>query len=97
MISPNKSSLLPSPYAHAASKKLQPRSTAICSAASDSSSSEPLQPLIPHNPWAISLISNPVRPSVRYFISAPIRVDGRAKARSRLLHDTKIHLQEHLF
>src|SRR5580704_8093811 len=36
----------------------------------DSVSSEPLQPLIPHNPWAMSLTSKPVRPSLRYFMMA---------------------------
>src|SRR5205807_10668107 len=50
MVSPSSPSLLPSPYAHAVSKKLQPRSTDSCSEAKDSLSSEPLQPLIPHNP-----------------------------------------------
>src|ERR1700683_2356457 len=36
--------------------------------ASDSWPSEPLQPLIPQSPWPISLTSNPVRPSLRYFM-----------------------------
>src|SRR4029077_16890003 len=68
---PSKPSLLPSPYAQAVSKKLQPRSTANCRASKDSRSSEPLHPLMPQRPWAISLTSNPVRPSLRYFIDSP--------------------------
>src|ERR1017187_5600925 len=68
MISPSNPSLLPSPYAQAVSKKLQPSSTPSCIAAKDSLSSEPLHPLIPHNPWAMSLTSKPVRPRLRYFM-----------------------------
>ena len=43
-------SLLPMPYANAVSKKLQPSSNARSSACSDSSSSEPVQPPMPHMP-----------------------------------------------
>src|SRR5580698_17117 len=68
MISPSNSSLWPSPSAHAVSKKLQPASIAVCIAASDSLSSEPLHPLMPQRPCALSLTSNPVRPNFRYFI-----------------------------
>ena len=39
-------------------------------AARDSLSSDPLHPLMPQSPWAMSLTSNPVRPSLRYFIMA---------------------------
>src|SRR5215471_20801208 len=70
MMSPSISSLLPSPYAHAVSKKLQPRSTAICIEASDSRSSEPVHPLMPQRPSPISLTSKFVFPSLRYFMIA---------------------------
>src|SRR5579863_875079 len=70
MISPRSPSLLPSPYAHAVSKKLQPRSTASCMDARDSRSSEPVQPLIPQSPSPISLTSKFVRPSLRYLMIA---------------------------
>src|ERR1700732_4254084 len=68
MISPSRASLLPSPYAHAVSKKLQPESTESCKDSSDCWSPEPVQPLIPHKPEAMSLTSKPVRPSLRYFM-----------------------------
>src|SRR5579864_295820 len=70
MASPSSSSLFPLPYAHAVSKKLQPRSTAICIDERDSPSSDPVHPLIPQSPSPISLTSKFVRPSLRYFIIA---------------------------
>src|SRR6266481_6304952 len=47
---PSNSSLWPLPYAHAVSKKLQPRSMARCNDASDSASCEPVHPAMPHMP-----------------------------------------------
>src|SRR6185437_16686091 len=70
MILPSRESLLPSPYAHAVSKKLQPKSTDCCNEPSDSASEEPLHPLMPQSPYATSLTSQPVRPSFLYFMSA---------------------------
>src|SRR6059058_5585345 len=62
------SSLSPSPYAQAVSKKLQPISTARSSALFTSSASEPVQPAIPHMPYPTSLTFQPVRPNVLYCI-----------------------------
>ena len=83
MICASRLSLLPSPYPHAESKKLQPRSTASCCAAIDSPSSDPLQPPIPHNPCPISLTKNPVRPSQRYFICRPRKIRINLISRSQ--------------
>jgi hypothetical protein len=47
---------------------LQPRSAALCSERSDSSSSDPVQPPIPHIPYPISETCQPVRPKRLYFI-----------------------------
>src|SRR5256885_1975431 len=65
---PSNSSLCPLPYAHAVSKKLHPRSIARCNDASDSASSEPVHPAIPHMPYPISLTCQPVRPNRRNFM-----------------------------
>lgn len=66
--SPSSFSLLPRPQAHAVSKNVQPSAIARPRACSDSWSSDPVQPAIPHMPQPMSETCQPVRPKVRYRI-----------------------------
>src|SRR5688572_25460809 len=69
--SPSSFSLRPMPYAKAVSKKLHPSSTARSSDRCDSTSSEPVQPPIPHIPYPISDTCQPSRPKRRLRMFTP--------------------------